>query len=70
MAKVCELCSKSTVAGRHIQHHHSVGWRYKAPKSVRNFKPNIRKVKVEVDGEPKSIFVCMKCYKKLQKESE
>jgi large subunit ribosomal protein L28 len=70
MAKVCELCAKSTVAGRRIQHHHSIGWKYKAPKSIRAFKPNLRKIKVEVEsGEVKSIFTCMKCYKRIQKES-
>ena len=70
MAKVCELCSKSTVAGKRIQHHHSIGWRFKAPKSKRTFKPNIRKIKVDVDGNTQSINVCMKCYKKLQSQSQ
>lgn len=70
MAKVCELCGKSTVAGKRIQHHHSIGWRFKAPKSIRIFKPNVRKIKVDVDGSTKSIYVCMKCYKKLRAESK
>jgi large subunit ribosomal protein L28 len=70
MAKVCEMCGKSTVAGRHIQHHHSVAWRFKAPKSVRNFKPNLKKLKVDIDGKVQSIYICMKCYKKIRKESE
>ena len=70
MAKICELCGKSTVAGKRIQHHHSIGWRFKAPKSKRTFKPNIRKIKVDVDGNTQSIYVCMKCYKKLQSQSQ
>ncbi len=69
MAKVCELCGKSTVAGKRIQHHHSIGWRYKAPRSNRAFKPNLRKIKVDADGSIQSIYVCMKCYKKLRAES-
>ncbi|HOK59871.1 MAG TPA: L28 family ribosomal protein [Candidatus Dojkabacteria bacterium] len=70
MAKICELCGKSTVAGKRIQHHHSIGWRFKAPKSKRAFKPNIRKVKVDTDNGSEQIYVCMKCYKRLQKEAQ
>jgi ribosomal protein L28 len=70
MAKVCELCEKSTAAGRRIQHHHSIGWKYKAPRSIRAFKPNLRKIKVDAEGDVQSITVCMKCYKRLRKEAE
>ena len=70
MAKVCELCGKSTVAGQRIQHHHSIGWKYKAPRSKRKFKPNLRKAKVNIDGKEKKITVCMKCYKKLRAEDK
>ena len=70
MAKVCELCEKSTVAGKRIQHHHSIGWRFKAPRSKRVFKPNLRKVKVDMQGDIKSMYVCMKCYKKLRAEAQ
>ncbi len=69
MAKVCEICGKSTAAGKRIQHHHSIGWKYKAPRSVRSFLPNTRKIKVDVEGEVKTIQVCMKCYKRLRKEA-
>jgi large subunit ribosomal protein L28 len=69
MSKLCEICGKSTVAGNRIQHKHSVGWRYKAPKSKRQFKPNLRKVDVEVDNVVAKVSMCMKCYKKLQKEN-
>jgi len=70
MSKECTLCGKSTVAGRNIQHHHSIGWRFKAPRTTRQFKPNIRKVKMEVDGKMKKVLVCMKCYKKMKKETK
>jgi large subunit ribosomal protein L28 len=69
MSKVCEICGKSTVAGNRIQHKHSVGWRYKAPKSKRTFKPNLRNVEVEVDGKATKLSSCMKCYKKLRNEA-
>lgn len=70
MAKSCELCEKSTISGNRIQHKHSVGWRYKAPKTKRTFKPNLRKIDVEIDGVPSKMNVCMKCYKLLRKEQE
>ena len=70
MAKECFLCGKSTVAGRNIQHHHSIGWRFKAPKTTRQFKPNLRNVDIEIDGKTVKVPVCMKCYKKLRKEAE
>ena len=70
MAKMCELCGKSTVSGNRIQHKHSVGWRYKAPKTKRAFMPNLRKIDVDIEGTPKRINACMKCYKRLRKEQE
>lgn len=68
MARQCEICGKSTIAGKRIQHHHSIGWRFKAPKKNRVFKPNVRNIKAEVNGKVQSISVCMKCYKRLRKE--
>jgi len=72
MSKVCEICGKSTAAGNRIQHKHSVGWRYKAPKAKRVFEPNLRKIEVQIDesNTPVKMSVCMKCYKKLRKEQE
>ena len=72
MSKVCEICGKSTVSGNRIQHKHSVGWRYKAPKAKRVFEPNLRTIEVQVDGSdvPVKMTVCMKCYKKLRKGQE
>ncbi|GAB4160583.1 MAG: hypothetical protein Fur003_4100 [Candidatus Dojkabacteria bacterium] len=71
MAKFCEICGKQTVAGRRIQHHHSIGWRFRAPNKPRQFKANLRQIKVQVDDVKETkITVCMKCYKKLRKEAE
>jgi large subunit ribosomal protein L28 len=70
MSKVCYICGKSTVAGKNIQHKHSEGWRYKAPKTNRTFKPNLKKIKLDINGKPMKVSVCMKCYKKLRQEQE
>lgn len=67
--KICAVCGKSNMAGRNIQHHAKGGWRYKAPKTPRTFKPNLRKIDIEVSGEVVRANVCMKCYKKIRKEA-
>lgn len=65
MAKVCEICKKSTTYGKRIRHHHADKWRYRAPKTSRNWKPNLRTAKIVVDGVTRKVKVCMKCYKSL-----
>lgn len=70
MSKFCEICEKVTVAGRRIQHHHAKGWRFKAPKTKRVFKPNLRSVTLDVEGKTIKASVCMKCYKKLRAVEE
>jgi ribosomal protein L28 len=70
MSKECTICGKTSMAGRSIQHKHSVGWRYKAPRSKRTFNLNLREVNLDVDGKIVKAPICMKCYKKLRKESE
>jgi ribosomal protein L28 len=68
--KVCALCGKSNISGRRIQHHAKGGWRYKAPKTLRKFKANLRKIDLEVGTEVIRTDICMKCYKKLRKEAK
>jgi large subunit ribosomal protein L28 len=70
MSRVCYICEKSTIAGKNIQHKHSGGWMYKAPRSNRQFIPNLKKVELEVDGKPMKVQICMKCYKRLRKGLE
>lgn len=70
MSKVCEICAKATTAGKRIQHHHSIGWRFKAPRTNRVFKPNLRSVDLDVEGKKVKATVCMKCYKKLRNIAE
>lgn len=70
MANYCEICGKTSVAGQRTQHHHSIGWRFRAQRSKRTFKPNVREVTLETDGKIVKAIVCMKCYKKLRKQEE
>ena len=52
MAK-CELCGKSLQIGLNVSHSNR--------KTNRTWKPNIRKVKVVVDGAHKTMYVCSRC---------
>ncbi len=54
MAK-CEICNKSVHFGIKVSHSHK--------RSNKMWKPNIRKVKVLVNGQPKRIHICSKCLK-------
>jgi ribosomal protein L28 len=65
MAKVCEHCGKSTNHGQRKRHHHATGWLYRAPRSKKQFKPNLRNITVKTDDATKKMKVCMKCYKTL-----
>ena len=56
MAK-CEICEKSVAHGNKI----SIARSHVSRRTTRTFKPNLRKVKALVDGQPKTISVCAKC---------
>ena len=52
MAK-CEVCDKGQHFGIQVSHSHR--------RSNKVWKPNVRKVKVEVDGVSKRMHICAKC---------
>jgi large subunit ribosomal protein L28 len=52
MAK-CEVCNKGQHFGLKVSHSNR--------KSNRVWKPNVRKIKVEIDGVSKSINICARC---------
>jgi len=52
MAK-CELCGKSVVFGLSVSHSNR--------KTNRMWKPNIRKVKANVNGTHRTMCVCSRC---------
>lgn len=58
------------MAGRTIQHRHGGKWQYRAPKKPRVFNINLRKLDIEYDGKVIRTDVCMKCYKRLRKDSK
>lgn len=52
MAK-CEVCSKGQHFGLSVSHSHR--------KSNRAWKPNVKKVRLEVDGTSRSMNICARC---------
>ncbi|MCR5457518.1 MAG: 50S ribosomal protein L28 [Clostridiales bacterium] len=52
MAK-CEVCGKALVFGNNVSHSNR--------KTSRTWKPNLRKVRANVDGTHKTVVVCSRC---------
>ncbi|WP_019880023.1 50S ribosomal protein L28 [Succinispira mobilis] len=53
MANVCKLCGKGETSGFNVSHSHR--------KTKRTWKPNIQKVKAQVNGSVERINVCTRC---------
>lgn len=56
---VCEICQKTAIHGNKL----SITRSHISKRSPRTWKPNLRRVKVEMNGETKRIYVCAKCLK-------
>ncbi|MBN1897264.1 MAG: 50S ribosomal protein L28 [Spirochaetes bacterium] len=52
MAK-CDICGKGTIFGNNVSHSNR--------KTRRTWKPNIQKVKANINGSVKRIKVCTQC---------
>lgn len=56
---VCEICQKTASHGNKL----SITRSHISKRSTRTWKPNLRRVKVDMNGETKRIYVCAKCLK-------
>lgn len=56
---VCEICQKTASHGNKL----SITRSHISKRSARTWKPNLRRVKVDMNGETKRIYVCAKCLK-------
>jgi large subunit ribosomal protein L28 len=56
MAK-CEVCGKEVASGNRI----SIARSHVSRRASRTWRPNLRTVRVEVNGEKKKMHVCAKC---------
>jgi large subunit ribosomal protein L28 len=53
--------------GRTIQHQHGGKWERRAPKKNRAFLPNVHKTKIMLDGAMRSVHICTRCLRTMQK---
>jgi large subunit ribosomal protein L28 len=60
---ICVVCGKAPMSGQNIRNTHSIGWRYRAPRTKRVFKPNLVSVKTNTNGTARRVKVCAKCLK-------
>lgn len=75
MSRKCDITDKKTSFGNRKKHRRGASggggvWRFKAPKTRRTWKPNLRKVRVKIDGKQQTLKISMKAYKKLRKLAE
>lgn len=74
MSRVCDLSGKKKSFGNSKKHRRGSSggggvWKYKAQKTKRTWKPNLRKVRMEIDGKMQTVKISMKMYKRLRKEA-
>lgn len=55
MAQKCEICGKGPLTGKKVSHSH-----VRTPK---RWSANIQKIRVIIEGKPKTVKVCTKCLK-------
>lgn len=65
MGKVCYFSGKKTTYGNSRKHNYGGGWAFRAQRTSRTWKPNLRKIKIVEDGVKKTVWISMKYYKKL-----
>lgn len=58
MAK-CEMCGKGPQFGHNVSHSKRA--------TNRQFKPNIQRVRVEVNGQMRRMYLCTRCLRTLNK---
>jgi len=56
---VCSICGKKSGKGHKVSYSHK--------KTIRRFKPNLRKVKLP--NTKKSVMACSKCLKKMRQNT-
>ena len=55
MSRTCDICGKRTITGNSVSH---------AKNRVRRtWKPNLKKVKTEIEGSTVTLKICTRCLK-------
>lgn len=64
MAK-CDICGKAVTTGNKI----SIARSHVSRRAHRTWKPNLRTVRLQVNGENKKMHVCAKCLRSAKLET-
>jgi len=67
MSYRCELCEKKSHGGRQHTHHTGVAggqWKKRAQTTLRDFKPNLHVVTMQIKGVLQQVRACTKCIKR------
>ena len=56
---VCAICQKEAIHGNKL----SITRSHISKRTPRTWKPNLRSIKAEINGEVKRVHVCAKCLK-------
>ena len=64
MAK-CDICGKAVANGNRI----SIARSHVSRRTKRTWKPNLRTVRIKVNGESKKMSVCSKCLRSAKLEN-
>lgn len=72
MSRICLITGRKVAFGHNMKHRRGSSggggaWRFRSTKTNRTWSPNLRKVKVLIDGKVETITVSMKGYKALRK---
>jgi ribosomal protein L28 len=72
MARVCDITGRKTSFGHKMKHRRGSSggggaWAFRSHKSLRTWLPNLRKIRVNINGQVETIRVSMKAYKALRK---
>ena len=64
MAK-CEVCGKAVTRGNKI----SIARSHVSRRATRTWKPNLRTVRIKINGENKKVHICAKCLRSSKLEN-
>jgi large subunit ribosomal protein L28 len=55
MSRTCDICGKHTVTGNKVSHANN--------RTRRTWKPNLHKIKTEIQGSTVTLKICARCLK-------
>ncbi len=64
---MCDVCEKTPSFGRNIRHRHSGRWERKAPRTNRQFRPNVQSKRMLIGGLWRRLNICTRCLRTLMK---